>query len=301
MQVTLPEHLAFPLPAFEASYRATLADGAAVLANSRLAIVGLARNCAGPMRENLRRLDEITKHAAGWQLHVETNDNADDTLQVLEHFCRVNRQATFTAQTLGRKQFSTEFAGPRTIALAEYRAACQSWVRDCAEDSDYVVVIDWDQWGGFSAPGILAGLGWLLELQGAYGMASVSLTQVPALTSEPDGTSKRTAMWVHYDAWALRLNSYWDDYTAGHGGWKHHWLPPVGSPPVRVCSAFGGLAIYRRHAYLAGTYDGVSDCEHVAFHESIATQTGQGMYLCPSMRCIMQWMQQDGSRRNGDD
>ena len=105
------------------------------------------------------------------------------------------------------------------------------------------------------------------------------------------GETQLIAAWLHYDCWALRLNSYWDDYTNGLGGWKHQWMPPVGSPPVLVSSAFGGFAIYRNEAYLAGTYDGTRDCEHVPFHKSVAKATGQHLYLCPSMRTVMHWME----------
>ena len=289
--MNIPQHLAYPLPAFAEPFQARVMEGMRRLSHSRLAVVGLARNCGVRLAENLGRLEQMTASAKGWQLHIETNDNTDQTVQVLADYCREYRQATFTDQTLGRKQFSTEFAGPRTIALAEYRDACQRWVRECAADTDYVLVIDWDQWGGWSTPGVLSGLGWLVEMPGAYGMASVSLMQMPVIAADREGNVQQRAEWLHYDAWALRLNSSWDDYTNGCGGWKHHWLPPIGSPPVPVCSAFGGLAIYRTEAYLAGTYDGVNDCEHVPFHDSIAKATGQHLYLNPSQRCIMHWME----------
>jgi hypothetical protein len=68
-------------------------------------------------------------------------------------------------------------------------------------------------------------------------------------------------------------------------------MPPVGSPPSLVSSAFGGMAIYRTDAYLAGTYDGTTDCEHVPFHKGIARATGQMLYVCPSMRTIVSWME----------
>lgn len=289
--MNIPQHLAYPLSPFAEAFQARTMEGMRRLSHSRLAIVGLARNCGVRLAENLGRLEQLTASAKGWQLHIETNDNTDQTVQVLADYCRQHRQATFADQALGRKQFSTEFAGPRTIALAEYRDACQRWVRECAADTDYVIVIDWDQWGGWSTPGVLSGLGWLVEMPGAYGMASVSLMQMPVIAADREGNVQQRAEWLHYDAWALRLNSYWDDYTNGCGGWKHHWLPPIGSPPVPVCSAFGGLAIYRTEAYLAGTYDGVNDCEHVPFHASIAKATGQHLYLNPSQRCVMHWME----------
>lgn len=295
--VKLPKNLLMPVEPFEADFAEMVSAGEQELHDSRIAIVGLARNCAGPLEVNLERVAMLGASARSWQLHVETNDNEDGTDQVLADFCREHRQATFTSQRLGREQFSTEFAGRRTEALAEYRTACQRWVRECAGDSDYVLVIDLDAWGGWSHQGVLNGIGWLLELPEAYGMASVSLLQHPAYETNAEGHTRPIAAWLHYDCWALRLNSFWDDYTAGVGGWKHQWLPPVGSPPVPVCSAMGGLCIYRTDEYLAGKYDG-SDCEHVTFHESVSKATGRALFLNPSQRCVMRWL--DGGQ-HGDD
>ncbi|NBW21776.1 MAG: hypothetical protein EBR82_78860 [Caulobacteraceae bacterium] len=277
---TMPADLIDPLPDFAERYAYYRSEGLRRLKVARVAFVGLARNCAAPLAANLARLEQLVTTAAGWRLHIETNDNADATDQVLMEFCRIFPHATFTSRTLSRPQYGAEFAGRRTIALAEYRTDCQRWVAECARDCDYVAVVDWDAKGGFVTDGFLAALGELVHMPGAAGMAAVSLVQLP-VQGKPE--------WLHYDAWALRLNSPWDDYTRGVGAWKHMWLPPVGSPPVRVASAFGGLAIYCRDAYLAGTYRGDTDCEHVSFHDTILRATTQGMYLCPSLRTIMDW------------
>lgn len=302
-KMNIPKRLVYPLERFGDSFKSRAATGFEVIQQSKVAFVGLARNCAVRLAENLGRLESLAATAREWCLHIESNDCEDATLDVLHDFTKQHKQATFHYQVLGRRQYGAEFAGPRTIALAEYRDACQRWVKACAADADYVVVIDWDQWGGWSHAGFMNGLGWLVELQGAYGMASVSLAEYPMLSMGEDRKPKVAPNWVQYDAWALRMNSTWDDYTAGQGGWKHQWLPPVGSDPVRVCSAFGGLAIYRRDAYLKGTYDGTTDCEHVPFHDSIARATGQHLYLCPSMRCLMSWLPEDApdARQHGDD
>jgi hypothetical protein len=302
----LPEHIVSPLPPFVDDYGRRVAEGQARLRHAKVAFVGLARNCAGPLIMNLNKLLDLADLCGSWAFHVETNDNEDATDDVLAEFCRQHRQATFTSQRLGRQQFSTEFAGRRTIALAEYRDACQRWVRDCAADADYVVVIDFDAWGGWWHDGVLAGFGWMLELQAAYGMASVSLLETRTATQTSDGKITVGRAWAHYDAWALRgvgqPDVTWDDYSAGYGGWKHQWLPPVGSTPALVASAFGGFCIYRTGPYLAGTYDGTADCEHVPFHASIRKATGQNLYLCPSMRTFMTWLgPEDATRRDGDD
>lgn len=275
----VPDHLVYPLDAFAGDFARMYHTGVDAWADADVAIVGLARNCAPWLDANLARLTQLVADCRSWRLHICTNDNTDDTETVLANFCGANPQASFHTQTLNRKQFSAEFAGPRTVALAEYRTACQEWVRQHCADATYVLVIDFDAWGGWSHAGVMHGVGSLATMDDAYGMASVSIMEHGA-----------TKSWLQYDAWALRLNSSWDDYTAGIGGWKHHWLPPVGSPPIPVCSAFGGLAIYETEAYLAGTYDG-SDCEHVTLHATIAERTGLRLYLDPAMRCVMYWLE----------
>lgn len=281
----MPANLVRPVPSFEAAYDARAATGSEVLARSRIAFVGLARNCAGPLAANLERLLAFASHAAGWQLHIESNDCTDQTLEVLAGFCREHRQATFHYENYGRKHYTAEFSGPRTIALAEYRDKCQRWVRACAADCEFTVVMDWDAWGGWSDSGLVNGLGWLGTMPEAFGMASVSLFQ----HDFGGGVD-----WYHYDLWALRgvgqRECYYDTYRNGCGAFGYTWFPPVGSPPVLVSSAFGGLAIYRTAAFLQGTYDGTTDCEHVPFHQSIAKATKQSLYLNPSQRCVMHWL-----------
>lgn len=283
----MPSKLWLPHEPFTLPYAERIAEGRERLRNSSIAVVGLARNCARQLEANLRLAEQLGEACNGWQLHVESNDCDDDTLDVLAGYCRDRPHATFHYQILGRQHHGAEFAGRRTIALAEYRDACQRWVRACARDADYVVVVDFDAWGGWNHDGLLNGIGWLVELPGAYGMASTSLFQYDW------GNGPQ---WCHYDLWALRglgqPGCYWDTYQNGYGGFGFSWLPPVGSPPALVASAFGGMCIYRTDAYLAGTYDGTSDCEHVAFHASIATATGQHLYLNPSQRMLMTWMQE---------
>jgi len=288
----LPGVLLSPPAMFRDAFERCVALGTAELAASRIVVVGLARNCAPQLFGNLVRFARFAEMATDWRLHIETNDNEDATDELLAEFCNDNPQATFTSQRLGHQQFGAEFAGPRTIAMAAHRTACQTWVREHAATADYVVVIDWDSWGGWLHDGLLSGFGYLKSMPNAFGMASVSLFE-----HDWGGGPQ----WAHYDCWALRLNSTFDDFLANQGNWKYTWLPPVGSPPVPVCSAFGGLTIYRTADYLAGRYDG-SDCEHVPFHDGIARATGKTLYLNPSQRCVMHWLPEatDGGQHGND-
>lgn len=281
--VQMPEILWRAPKPFAVEYAAQVGHGISWLTTQRIAIVGLARNCAGPLAENLERVLPLCRMAKSWHLHIEANDCEDDTLQVLTDFSRQHPRMTFHYQDLGHVEFGAEFAGRRTEAMAMHRTACQQWVRSLEVPPDLVVVIDWDLWGGWNEHGFLNGLGWLWQMPEAFGMASVSLFQ----HDFGNGVN-----WYHYDLWALRgvgqVGCYFDTYQNGYGGFGYAWMPPVGSPPVLVSSAFGGMAVYRTAAYLAGTYDG-SDCEHVPFHRSIAEATGQRMYVCPGMRTVATW------------
>ena len=290
-----PDQLLYPIEQLADVCAEKVRAGAAVVRDAKVAVVGLARNCGHSLRANLARALDLAADCREWRIHIEENDSSDNTKQILLDACKQHSSITATMQTLGRKQRGNEFAGPRTQALAEYRTACQQWVRDCAPDSDYVVVIDWDQRGGWSYYGVLNGFGWLSSTSHAYGMASVSLLETSVVTMQ-DGEPAKGTGWLHYDAWALRLNAWLDDYRMGVGAWKHQWLPFVGSDPVPVRSAFGGLCIYRTQDYLAGTYSG-DDCEHVTFHRTIAERTGRTLCINPTQRCVMQWLEDtDGGR-----
>ena len=279
--IELPAHLWLPMPHFAAAYEEACGAGADAMRHSKVVFVGLARNCAAALHDNLGRLEDSLHSYGQWALHIEANDCEDQTPEVLDAFAKRHSQASFHYAVLGRGQHGNEFAGRRTIAMAEYRNRCVAWVKATHPDADYVVVVDWDQWGGWNQNGLVNGIGQLQLMPDAFGMSSVSLFQ-----HDFGGGIN----WYQYDCWALRLNSYWDDYTAGAGGWKYSWLPPVGSPPVPVCSAFGGLTVYRRWHYCMGVYDG-SDCEHVPFHRSIAGPSRMRLYLNPSQRCVMHWRQ----------
>jgi len=263
-----------------------------------IAFAGLARNCGESLSMNLRRVREFGENCKGWKALVLENDSTDDTKIIANEAAKSHDNITAMTHDFGRAHRPGEFAGPRTIELAEYRAGCQSWVASNCADFDYVALIDWDMWGGWFAAETSFDL--LEENADAYAAASVSLLEMDAYiyNSEKSCVERHPSV-IHYDQWALRLGSYWDDYGNGMGSWKASWFPPIGSDHIKVRSAFGGLCIYRTQDYLRGKYSG-EDCEHVPFHKSIAEATGRALYLNPSMRTIMQWTADDQVHADSD-
>jgi hypothetical protein len=142
------------------------------------------------------------------------------------------------------------------------------------------MVLDTDPHGGFSVDGVLNSLGWFCEMLGESfhrrepgAMASYSLY----IREEQPGQLGV----AQYDSWAARPNHWEDDRRMA---WFHSFMPPVGSLPIPMNSAFGGLCLYRREAYLAGTYEG-GDCEHV-FHHKAMQKAGYQLFLNPGSRYV---------------
>lgn len=271
-----PDVLLPPDDEFADRYAELVREGRKIAAGKSVAFVAIVRNAQPWLELNLQRLEETASMFRSWRAYAFENDSTDGTKTVLQDWAD-GYQRKAVLNHFDRPHLCGEKSQRRTVALAEYRTACQEWVRRECPGVDYVVVFDSDSWGGWSVDGVAAGVCELERNPGFAGLASVSWCELST------GNGGKIA--AQYDAWACRLNHFSDRGAQ----WVHHWLPPTGSPCVPVCSAFGQLAIYRRDAYLAGEYDG-SDCEHVPLHRSIKQATGKTMALCPSMRCVSFWI-----------
>jgi hypothetical protein len=277
-----PDVLLPPDAEFADDYRDKAAAGRRLAKDATVAFVAICRNAMPWLPRTLALVEETGAMFREWSAFVYENDSADDTKEVLAAW-QNGQQRHASLNTNGRPHLNLTTAPVRTHALAEYRTACQWFVRN-GEAPDYVIVFDADPWGGFSVDGVANSIAWLDADRDLYGLAAYSWGEWgPPVSPKPIA--------VHYDAFAARLN-HWRQRDQQ---WFFHWHPPVGSTPVRFNSAFGQLAIYRGDAYLAGTYGG-DDCEHVVFHSSIAAATQKRFALNPSMRCVSFWLPEEGKR-----
>jgi len=241
--------------------------------SSSVAIVAIARNSLPALANTLPLITMVKRQFADAKMYFFENDSEDQTAAVLDKFAEIEPGVVVEHQTLGGID-SRGFEKERTERLALCRNRCLEWVRDNAADSEYTIVFDTDPAGGLSPDGVFNSIGWMIERPWAGGMASYSLARYP------DGIA-------HYDAWAARLNWWRDRREEINMTWFWQLLPPVGSPPIEMNSAFGGLAVYRTKAFLAGGYVG-DDCEHVGHHKKMR-EAGWKMYLNPGCRYIAVW------------
>lgn len=267
---------------YQESYDSHVAFGREEARRRRLAVVSICRTAMPFLPNTLALVEELGGHWRDCQYFVYENDSSDGTAQVLDEYARLRPWMTVRHDTLGREDFRG-FQPERTVRLAEYRSRCQEWVRKRAAAFDFVVVLDTDPHGGFSVDGVLNSLGWHCDFMGRScrplepgAFASHSLYVVRA---EKEG--KPAVAMAAYDAYAARL-SWWEDLRMHD--WFHALLLPVGSPPIPMNSAFGGLCLYSRDAYLALEYGG-GDCEHVIAHRAMQ-RAGYQLFLNPGSRYV---------------
>ena len=302
MQITVdeieahrPDLLLQPDAEFVEEYAELVRWGRVRAGYAKVAMVAICRNAMPFLPQTLGLVEATGSMFREWSAFIYENDSTDGTKDVLEQWAD-GQQRQCSINDNGRPHLNYTIARERTIALAEYRAACQRWVSH-GDTPDYVIVFDTDAWAGWSVDGVATSIAHLSLDDSWFGLASYSWAEVPIGP-------------IHYDAFAARLN-HWRQRDQN---WFHAWHPPVGSPPVEFNSAFGQLSVYSGTSYLSGTYDG-SDCEHVTFHRSIAERAAlsDGDYyagpsrtrfgLNPASRCVSFWVPaevKDGGQHSGD-
>ena len=276
-----PDVLLPPDAEFADQYASDVNLGRRRAASKSVAFVAICRNAMPWLLRTLELVEQTGAMFREWSAFIYENDSTDGTKDVLKAWSD-GQQKHASLNDNGRPHLNYTTHRERTVALAEYRRACQQFVKN-GKQPDYVIVFDTDPWGGWSVDGVANSVAWLERDSSLYGLASYSWGEW--------GEHR-----IHYDAFAARIN-HWQQRDQQ---WFHHWHPAVGSPPVEFRSAFGQLAIYRAGRFLEGTYRG-DDCEHVCFHRSIevAASFDEGDYyhgashtrlaINPSMRCVSFW------------
>lgn len=173
----------------------------------------------------------------------------------------------------------------RTERLARCRNECFHWVAKEQCKTTWTIVLDLDPQHGFSVDGVFNSIGWMAHLASQSPAAKIGgFASYSLLRRTEEGGRVGIA---HYDAWAARL-SWWEDLRNTMGFmWFSFLMPPVGSPPFPMNSAFGGLCVYNTQAFLSGGYSG-EDCEHVPHHRRMSS-AGYQLYLNPGSRYIAIW------------
>jgi hypothetical protein len=279
-----PDSLLPPDEEFAGEYESRVQAGKEAAASMRVCLTAICRNAMPWLPLTMARVAATASKFREAKVFIFENDSSDGTAEFLKQAAIENEWLSVVSTTNGRPHLNFTKAAERTIALAEYRNACRDWVREHANDFDITIVFDTDPWGGWSIDGVMNTVGHLADpaYASAAGMAAYSWCEWG-----PPHWFRREA--CQYDAFACRW-TWWREHLDMR--WFHLWHPPVGSPPVRVNSAFGQLAVYRTENYLRGEYKG-GDCEHVSHWQTC----GGECYLNPSQRVVSFWLPQDDEEK----
>jgi hypothetical protein len=271
-----PDVLLPPDPEFAEDYAEAVRAGREAAKQRSIAFVMICRNSQPWLERTLAALEKTGDCFASWQAFAFENDSQDDTKEVLSAWSD-GRQRHVSLNINKRPHLNYTIDPVRTHALAEYRAACQTFVRN-GEPVDYVAVLDSDSWGGWSIDGLMTSVAHM-EQGDWWGLGAYSWCEMRA---------GGEIIPAHYDGFAFRWFG-WQHRTPLD--WFHLMRPPIGAPPVPVNSAFGQLALYRADAYLRGVYTGET-CEHCTLHKSIAEHPDtRGRFgFNPSMRVVSFWI-----------
>jgi hypothetical protein len=276
----MPESLWQVDDEYAEAYAAMVRTGVQTASETDVVIVAICRNALPALANTLPLMALTGSLFRSCRGYIFENDSDDQTPAVLDKFGELCSWVTIEHATLGGID-SRGFEPERTRRLAYCRNKCLEWVRDNAADTTWTIVLDTDPAGGFSPEGVLNSVGHFASL-----MTSASPLQPGGMAAY---SLYRTAEGIaHYDAWAARPVCWWRDRRNEIGfNWFSAFMPPVGSPPCPMNSAFGGLAVYQTKAFLSGGYTG-EDCEHVGHHRRMR-EAGYQMWLNPGCRYIAVW------------
>ncbi|WP_414661867.1 hypothetical protein [Horticoccus sp. 23ND18S-11] len=247
---------------------------------STILIVGLARNCGNRITKTLKRLVESASAFKTAHFLIIESDSTDTTVSELEK--AQSAMPNFRYIALGDLRIKYPLRTDR-IAFCRNAYIDQLASHSSYSDVSYILVCDMD------------GVSRSLSTRNITSCWHPSAPRWDVCTANQGD--------FYYDIWALR-HPIWCPGDA----WKEHDLlaPVVGEiaakeisiysrmihipaerPMIEVDSAFGGLAIYRRSAFVAGRYRGIDDsgreiCEHVVFHSALRKK-GFRIFINPRM------------------
>lgn len=273
---------------YKEGYLKQISDGLNYIKNKKIVLVGLCRSIENVIENNINIIQNIFDNKCEkFNIVLFENDSKDNTKLKLDNLKQKYNNIDVLSQTYNRPQFGTVKDKNRTIALAEYRNILKNYVANCFSDYDFVIVFDTD-FKQIETNGIYNSFGWFSQNKSIGGLSGNSF-ELKYLSPEQN----QLMIW-NYDCWAYR-GTWWHDWefqpsTSNEYNqmlWFGFWILPIGSPLVKVNSAFGGMTIYKTKYYLSGTYSG-EDCEHVTFHHSILNNNPEfELFLNPSQTMLV--------------
>jgi hypothetical protein len=245
-----------------------------------ISVAGVARNCGNCIVSDIKHIQKALTGFLNVQFFIVESDSDDDTVEKLEYLKSTIKN--FHYVTLGKLKNKIPKRTER-IAFCRNRYLEEFENNMLFANSEYVLISDLD------------GTNELLDKKGILSCLEIGNWDV--CTANQLG--------LYYDIWAFRHplispNDCWKVYSfmtnelglkvksAKRKAFKSRmfWIKKS-VKPFEVDSAFGGLAIYKRHVLTGIRYKGVDEngtevCEHVALNKQIKEKGGK-IYINPKL------------------
>lgn len=273
--LTFPEWEFPPLLARSEEYHMRNYLGSRRALDSTVCIVGCVRDVEEMLPINSRRIEKIGALFKDYRVFLAENDSIDTTADILGNWKFNNPRVDFISEKLGTPRLD-DSSGERMNYMAIYRNKYLEYVKN-NPNFDYVMVIDADFKGaGWSLDGIKNSMGW-------FGWDVIS----------SNGLDRNRLVGGYYDILPLLIGGYEEEHQMTEYRYPYTNLvlkrglerPKFqrSEPLFRVHSAFGGLAIYKTKAFLAGEKYSGELCDHSTLHRRMWAAGYIEHYINPSM------------------
>lgn len=249
---------------FVSLYEEQCKKGYEFLKDKSVIFVGLARDLESCIDHNVQQIFNLSHTFNKLDICIVENDSNDKTVNRFEIIKNKYPDNFFyISNKYNWPKFGSVKDLQRTINLSQLRNQYLDYIFSSDHKYDYIIVTDWD-FINFNIEGLTNSFGWMSE-KSIDAMCGISLRYQHIF----DPNNKH---YWNYDSWAFRWN-WWHDLSREASNrdpmlWFNLWLPPVGSPPIKINSGFGGMCIYKSDLLSSVRYEGY-DCEHVCLNKNL--------------------------------
>lgn len=241
-----------------------------IMKSKRILFVGLARDIALVLSDNLRRFSEIGRLFNDFKFIIYENDSVDGTDKILKEYGSSNPgKLVYLHENLHIPPAVS--TGKHSIARFERMAQFRNMylmesLKATYDDYDYVAVIDFDIKQGCTIDGFAS------NFICPYEWDMICANGSPYKTD------------VYYDPLAFRTESFerivGNCISSCEKTVKISTISKLLKTNVysKVTSGFAGCAVYRRQALKNCRYSG-NDCEHITLHDDMIANGFGKMYI----------------------
>jgi hypothetical protein len=238
---------------------------------SKIILVGLARDNEERISKNIENMVKIGKHFDDYRIVIFENDSSDNTREIIEQKSHENSKIELIeCQDIPQCKFGTLpaygkglFSKGRIVKMSEYRNMYMTYIYNKYKNWDYLFICDMDMEGVFFKNGFFHALNLTKEYSAVFSNGMMSVPGLIILSP--------------YDGMAYSTEHMKENKAAITKFFHQLKTCKYSSKPIEVHSAFNGGGIYRLSDVYPSMYNADYSCEHNSLHYAMREK---GKRLC---------------------